>query len=164
MGDESLIKLKNEFEKLEDDPMTEIGCQVWLKDDDNYYEWEGMMQGPKDTPYKGAILYFTIYFEKDFPKSRPDFRFSYKNMYHLNVSPLNGHVCVNIINKWDPKTKMRDVIHAVWFILKKQNDNDPYPFGDDRVELYKKNRPQFEENVRIWVRNNALKTHRQKIE
>ena len=160
MVDQGFIRLQNEFEDLENDPMTEIGCQVWLKDDDNYYEWEGMMQGPKNTPYRGAILYFSISFEKEFPKKRPDFKFSYKNMYHLNVSPINGHVCINVLNDWNEKTKMRDVIQAVNLILSKQNPGNPYTFSDDRVKLYKENRDKFDENVRTWVRNNALKTHR----
>ena len=160
MYNPSLIRLQKEFEDLDEDPMTEIGCQVWLKNDENYYEWEGMMQGPKNTPYKGAILYFSISFPRFFPTCGPDFRFSYKNMYHLNVAPSNGHVCVSILNNWDPKTKIRDVIHSVNLILDRQNPEDPYPFPDDRVKLYKENREKFDENVKEWVRNNALKTHK----
>ena len=155
-----LSRLRTEFEELDNDPLTEIGCQVWIKDDENYYEWEGMMQGPKNTPYKGAILYFTISFKKDFPNSSPVFKFSYKNMYHLNVNPKYGYVCINILSSWNPKTKMRDVILAVYYILSKQNPDSAFNFDDDRVQLYKNDRNQFDEKVRAWVRENALKTHR----
>ena len=160
--EKSLIRLKKDFEDLDENPMSEIGCQVWLKDDDNYYEWEGMMQGPKNSPYSGAILYFTISFPKEFPNEGPDFKFSYKNMYHLNIDPKDGHVCVNILNKWtwNPNTKIRDIIHSAYLVLIKQNPDDPFPFDDDRVELYINNRDQFDENVKEWVRNNALKTHK----
>lgn len=155
-----LVRLKKEFEDLEENPMSEIGCQIWLTDEDNYYEWKGFMQGPTNTPYTGAILYFTISFQSDFPNSPPNFRFSYKNMYHLNISPYDGHACVSIVNDWNPKTKIRQVIHAVNIILKDQNPDDPYPGKSEMIELYRNNRSKFDENVKEWVRNNALKTHK----
>lgn len=158
LTDIGLLKLKKEFEELEDNPMTDIGCQVWLKNEDDYYVWEGMMQGPKNTPYKGAFLYFTIKFGKDFPESPPDFLFSYKNMYHLNVNPHSGHVCISILNNWKPQTKIRKVIHAVNLILDKQNPKSPYQFEDDRVKLYQEKKEEFDNNVREWVKRNALKT------
>ena len=163
MLEDSLILLRNEFQDLDEDPMTDIGCQIWLKDDDNYYEWEGMMQGPKDSPYKGAILYFTINFDKKYPQVKPEFRFSYKNMYHLNIDQYTGHVCINILNDWkaDKNLKMRDVIHSVNRILVEQNPKSAYffQFNDDRLELYRDNREKFNENVREWVRKNALNAH-----
>ena len=159
-SDKGLLQLKKEFEDLEDNPMSDIGCQVWLKKDDEYYVWEGLMQGPKNTPYKGAFLYFTIIFQKDFPDSAPDFRFSYKNMYHLNVNPKNGHVCISILNYWNPKTKIRKVIHAVNLILNNQNPISTYEFSDDRVKLYQENREEFNNKVKDWVKQNALKTNK----
>ena len=160
MFDNSLFFLINEFQNLDEEPMIDIGCQVWLKNDDNYYEWEGMMQGPKDSPYKGAFLYFTITFDHDYPYTRPEFRFSFKNMYHLNIDQNNGHVCINILNDWktEKKIRIRDVIHSVYKILIKQNPDSAYgfQFKDDRIELYKKNREKFNENAKEWVRKNAL--------
>ena len=112
MKDNELLGVLEEFELLKNNHLTDNG-----KNEDDYYVWEGMMQGPKNTPYKGAFLYFTIKFQKNFPQSAPDFLFSYKNMYHLNVNPYSGHVCISILNKWKPQTKIRKVIHAVNLIL-----------------------------------------------
>ena len=164
MLEDSLILLINEFESLEENPMVDIGCQVWLKNDYNYYEWEGMMQGPKDSPYKGAFLYFTISFGHNYPYARPEFRFSFKNMYHLNIDQNNGHVCINVLNEWnaEKKIKIRDIIHSVYQILIKQNPDSAYgyQFTDDRIKLYRDNREKFNENAKLWVKNNALHTRK----
>ena len=57
-------------------------------------------------------------------------------MYHLNVNPYSGNVCISILNKWKPQTKIRKVIHAVNLILDNQNPKSAYQFDDDRVKLY----------------------------
>ena len=83
-------------------------------------------------------------------------------MYHLNINQEDGHVCINILNYWDPekKLKIRDVIHSVHCILVEQNPYSAYSFQfkDDRIKLYKENREKFNENAKEWVRKNALKS------
>ena len=65
MTDIGLLKLKKEFEELEDNSMTDIGCQVvWLKNEDDYYVWEGMMQGPKIHRIKGHFFTLQLNFKK----------------------------------------------------------------------------------------------------
>ena len=81
-------------------------------------------------------------------------------MYHLNVNPNNGHVCISILNYWNPKTKIRKVIHAVNLILNNQNPISTYEFSDDRVKLYQENREEFNNKVKDWVKQNALKTNK----
>ena len=153
MSDDAIKRLRQEYEMLENSPMTDIGCDVCLRDDDDYFHWEGLMQGPQDTPYMGAFLYFTIDFPSDFPNSKPEFKFTNKNMYHLNVNS-DGHVCVNILNDWNSKTSIKQVLYAIFTILYEQNPESSY--WSDKSELYKNNRDEFNRNVIDWVRKYAL--------
>ena len=153
MTDTYLQRLKEEYEELENDPLTDIGCNVCLREEDDYLHWEGMMQGPDDSPYAGAFLYFTLDFTKEFPIKAPEFKFINKNMYHLNVRS-DGHVCIEILNHWVSETKIREVILGVFAILYEQNpDSSYYP---DKVELYKKDILTFNKNISDWVRQYAL--------
>ena len=149
-------RAKEEFEDIEDNPLTDIGCDIALINEDDFLHWEGMIQGPEDTPYRGAFLYFTIDFPDNFPENPPEFKFTNKNMYHLNVNPFSGHVCISILNKWDKKTKIRQVIYAIFTILYEQNPDDTYDCNKDKAKLYKENREEFNSNVIKWVREYAL--------
>ena len=113
-----------------------------------------MFQGPEDSPYNGAFLYFTIDFNDDFPKTQPEVKFCFKDMYHLNVNPNDGHVCIGILNEWNPNTKIRQVLYAIFTILYNQNPKSSY--NQDMAKLYETNREEFNQKVREWVRNNAL--------
>ncbi len=153
----AIARIRAEYEDLENDPLTEIGCDVDIEDEDDenkIFHWDGMFQGPEDTPYKGAFLYFTIDFNNDYPKSAPDVKFCFKNMYHLNVSPTSGHVCIGILNEWNPNTKIRQVLYAIFSILYNQNPESTY--DNAMATLYKNNREEFNQNARNWVRANAL--------
>ena len=153
MNDSALIRLREELEDIDNDPLTDLGCDMCLVDENDYSLWEGMIQGPEDTPYRGAFLYFTIDFPDKFPKKRPEFKFTNKDMYHLNVNS-DGHVCISILNSWNEKTKIRQVIYAIFSILYEQNPDSSY--WTDKAKLYRENREQFNKNVVNWVREHAL--------
>jgi len=154
MNAATIERITKEYEDIVNDPLTDIGCDVYIEDDAKIQHWVGMFQGPEDSPYNGAFLYFTIDFKDDFPKSEPEVKFCFKDMYHLNVSPIDGHVCIGILNEWNPKTKIRQVLYAIFTILYNQNPKSPY--NPDLAKLYEQNREEFNQNVREWVRKNAL--------
>ena len=154
MNAATLERITNEYQDIENDPLTDIGCDVYIEDDNNIKHWIGMFQGPEDSPYNGAFLYFTIDFKDDFPKTQPEVKFCFKDMYHLNVNPIDGHVCIGILNEWNPNTKIRQVLYAIFTILYNQNPKSSY--NQDMAKLYETNREEFNQKVREWVRNNAL--------
>lgn len=154
MNAATIARIREEYEEIENDPLTDIGCDVDIEDESKIQHWNGMIQGPEDSPYKGAFLYFTIDFKDDFPKSAPEVRYCFKDMYHLNVDPDNGHVCIGILNDWTPKTRIRQVLYALFSILYNQNPKSTY--NTAMGKLYEENRELFNQNVREWVRKNAL--------
>jgi ubiquitin-protein ligase len=157
MNAATIERIKNEYIDIENDPLTDIGCDVYIEDDNNIQHWIGMFQGPEDSPYNRAFLYFTIDFDDNFPKTKPEVKFCYKDKYHLNVNPDDGHAYIRILNEWKPNTKIRQVLYAIFTILYDQNPKSrKSSYNSVMASLYEKNREEFNQNVREWVRNNAL--------
>ena len=48
---EATKRIKEEFKDLNNNPEMNIGVSVGLPDEDNIFEWQCCLIGPKDTPY-----------------------------------------------------------------------------------------------------------------
>ena len=78
------------------------GIYLRLINEDNLYEWNALVVGPKDTPYEGGFYMFKIKVNQEYPFVPPhvDFlttdgqiRFN-PNLYQ------NGKVCLSILGTW----------------------------------------------------------------
>lgn len=52
-------------------------------DENNFFEWEALVQGPENTPFEGGIFPATLTFPKDYPLSPPTMKFTC-DMFHPN--------------------------------------------------------------------------------
>ena len=75
--------LKNEFNKLQNDPIQSLGFIVRLINNDLFH-WKITFIGPEDTPYSGGQFILTVDFEENYPDSKPEVRFVNK-IYHLHM-------------------------------------------------------------------------------
>lgn len=103
---EAMKKIKEEYDDLSSNPITNIGVNVRIPDRNNIFEWIVTMFAPSDTPYKGGLFYLKIKYPNDYPHSRPEVRFI-TPIYHLNVKDTVssgpgdeelGHVCLILYN------------------------------------------------------------------
>ena len=85
--------LKAEYNKLQNDPILSLGATVGLPDPSNIFHWNITLVGPQDTPYAGGMFFLTADFPDNYPIGCPEVKFINK-MYHLNVNPNDGHVCI----------------------------------------------------------------------
>jgi ubiquitin-conjugating enzyme E2 D/E len=67
------------------------------------------MMGPSDSPYAGGIFFLKADFPDNYLYSRQEVKFLTK-IYHLNVSPDSGFICMPILNFWSPKTSFSYVL------------------------------------------------------
>ena len=56
------------------------------------------LSGQEGTPYEQGIFMIRLQFPSDFPKSAPSGYFATK-IFHPNVAPLTGEICVNVLKK-----------------------------------------------------------------
>ena len=72
MSLEAICRLKEEFNDLNLNPLTNIGVnQVILPKKDNYFEWEFILKGPKDSSYADGLFLLKAVFPDDYPEGRP---------------------------------------------------------------------------------------------
>ena len=143
--------LKNEYTKLQSDPILSLGCTVGLVNNDIFH-WKLSLIGPTDTPYAGGMFFLTADFPDTYPKNKPEVRFTNK-IYHLNVSPSNGHICISTLNQWKARTPMVDVISAIFALFYDQNPFSPYSVS--MAGQYKLNRNEFNKTAAEWTQKYA---------
>ena len=143
--------LKKEFDALQNDPILSLGCTVGLEKNDIFH-WKISLAGPVDTPYAGGMFFLTAAFTEDYPEKKPEVRFVNK-IYHLNVSPTNGHICISTLNEWKPKTPMVDVISAIFALFYDQNPKSPY--SGEMAKEYENDRNTFNKKAIEWTKKYA---------
>ncbi len=143
--------LKNEFKELQKDPIVTLGCTVGLIDN-NLFKWRVSIIGPSDTPYAGGMFFLTAEFPEDYPIGKPKVNFQNK-IYHVNISPMDGQVCVSTLKYWKPYTPFSSVMTSIFALFYNQNANDP--FSPQLAQVYKSNYPQYVQNAREWTKKYA---------
>ena len=151
---EAMKYIKKEFDKLQNDPILSLGCTVGLNEKyrNDIFHWKITLIGPIDTPYAGGMFFLTADFSEDYPTSKPEVRFINK-IYHLNVSPSNGHICISTLNNWKPKTPMVDVISSIFALFYDQNPDSPY--SGQMAREYVTNREEFNRKAKQWTQQYA---------
>ena len=72
--------------------------------------------------------------------------------YHLNVSQLNGQICLGLLkaDAWEPTSSIKTLLHAVSVSLTRP---EPDTFVDDDVNYnYHNNRRLYNEKAQTSVR------------
>ena len=152
---ETMKYVKKEYDLLQNDPILSLGCTVGLPDKNNIFHWEISLAGPVDTPYAGGLFILTSDFPVGYPKKKPEVRFKNK-IYHLNVSPSTGHICISTLNDWE-KTKVKpsfvDVISSIFALFYDQNPKSPY--SGEMAREYESNRAEFNRKAKEWTKKYA---------
>ncbi|KAK9324130.1 hypothetical protein V1517DRAFT_366310 [Lipomyces orientalis] len=68
-------------------------------DEDNFFEWECLIQGPEDTPFEGGVFPATLTFPKDYPLSPPTMKFTCE-MFHPNGNVIIRRALSNKSSNW----------------------------------------------------------------
>ena len=77
----------------------------------DYFKWECMIPGPKDSPWEGGLYKLKLEFPQDYPVIPPKCVFEQK-LFHPNVYP-SGTVCLSIINEdqdWRTGLRVKDIL------------------------------------------------------
>ena len=139
--------LKKEYDNLQHDPILSLGCTVGLVKNDIFH-WKITLIGPVDTPYAGGLFILTADFPEKYPEQKPEVKFVNK-IYHLNVSPRDGHICINILNSYKPRTPIVDIISGIFSLFYNQNPESPYDHG--MADEYRNRKDEFDKKAKEWT-------------
>ena len=159
----AMKRIREEFKDLNNNPISNIGVTVGLPDEDNIFEWQCSLIGPKDTSYAGGIFILNVKFPDNYPDKAPEVVFK-TPIYHININhkklegngaePL-GHVCISTLNWWKPEYKMREVLSNIFGLFYMANPESPY--GMDRANELRFERPLHEEKIKYFTKKYAMK-------
>ncbi|KAK9464036.1 uncharacterized protein V1516DRAFT_705961 [Lipomyces oligophaga] len=131
-------------------------------DEDNFFEWECLIQGPEDTPYEGGVFPATLSFPKDYPLSPPTMKFTCE-IFHPNVYK-DGTVCISILHppgddpnmyesaseRWSPIQSVEKILISVMSMLAEPNDESGANI--DACKIWRNDRTAYNKIVRANVR------------
>lgn len=119
-----------------------------LNINENKKHCEIIIKDPRNTSYQKGIFTLTIDFPDNFPQNRPEIRFKNK-IYHLDVSPSNGHISVAFLNCWNPKTSIVDILVGIYLFFDRGN-NPLSPYSGVQARKYQTNRKEFNRKAEEW--------------
>ncbi|KAF8331953.1 putative QRI8-E2 ubiquitin-conjugating enzyme [Cantharellus anzutake] len=129
--------------------------------EDNFFEWEALIQGPEDTPFEGGVFTAKLSFPSDYPLSPFKMRFD-PPVLHPNIYK-DGNVCISILHapgddptmyelsseRWSPVQSVEKVILSVISMLAEPNLESGANI--DCCKLYRENKAEYERQVRRMV-------------
>ena len=154
-------RIMEEFKEINRNPISNCGVTVGLFNDGDPTRWRVSLLGPKDTSYKGGLFYLSIIFPSNYPEKAPEVCFL-TPIYHVNVNPRIptspnseslGHVCISTLNWWKPEYRMREVLTNIFALFYMGNPDSPY--GLDRADELRNNRPIYEEKIKYFTKKYA---------
>jgi ubiquitin-conjugating enzyme E2 D len=112
--------------------------------------WNGVIEGPADSPYAGYCFHLVIYFPEDFPFKPPNIRFVTK-IYHANVfnasERFSGKICIKILEEdWSPTITLFGVLLSIYAILKCPSTE--HAVDPECANLYHNSRIEFDDLAR----------------
>ncbi|RKO96298.1 hypothetical protein CXG81DRAFT_13407 [Caulochytrium protostelioides] len=133
-----------------------------LADEDNIFEWDVVIMGPKDTAYEGGFFKTHLSFPQDYPLNPPKMTFV-SPMFHPNVYP-NGEVCISILHppgddkygyetaaeRWLPIHTVETIIVSVISMLSSPNDESPANI--EAAKVWRDDPADFKKRCRRIVR------------
>ncbi|EAR82783.2 ubiquitin-conjugating enzyme E2 (macronuclear) [Tetrahymena thermophila SB210] len=100
-------------------------CFAYYTQSDNLNQLEGLIIGPKDTPYEGIPYTVTIVIPEDYPTEPPKVTFN-QQILHPNISE-SGEICLNILqDKWSTVLTIQKVLVSIVSLLYEKNLDDVY--------------------------------------
>ena len=118
--------------------------------------WTIRIKPLSNSIYNKGIYTVTIDFPNDYP-NRPEVRILNK-IYHLNISPSNGHISSAFLNKWDKSTSLTELLVGISLVFV-YDQNPLSPCSGEMVREFETKHEEFLQKVEEFVMKYASPKH-----
>ena len=140
-------RLQREYQDILNDPPA--NCSAGPVTEADFFNWEGVIFGPEDSPFIGGVFKLTIRFPSDYPFKPPIVTFGTK-IYHPNINSAGG-ICLDILkSQWSPALSVSKVLLSILSLLTDANPSDP--LMPNIAKQYVDDRATYDETAREWTR------------
>ncbi|KAG8688427.1 hypothetical protein FRC11_005453, partial [Ceratobasidium sp. 423] len=108
----ALRRLMTEYKQLTTNGSPDSMFTAGPVSEDNFFEWEALIHGPKDTPYEGGIFVAKLEFPSDYPLNPFKMKFD-PPLLHPNVY-ADGNVCISILHSPGDDPNMYELASERW--------------------------------------------------
>jgi len=157
----ALRRLMTEYKQLTSNGSPDNMFTAGPISEDNFFEWEALIQGPEDTPFEGGVFTVKLSFPSDYPLSPFKMKFD-PPVLHPNIYK-DGNVCISILHtpgddptmyelsseRWSPVQSVEKVILSVISMLAEPNLESGANI--DCCKLYREDKEEYERQVRGMV-------------
>ena len=166
---DSAARIKEEFDYLVNNPITNCGIQVTLIKKGDYSRWKGSIMGGKDTLYKGGIFFYLIEFPPTYPQNPPKICFL-TPIYHVNINPKKpkfphadplGNVNLSTLNWWKPEYKMSEILINLFGLFYIANPDSSYSL--EMADELRNNRNLYNEKIEYFTKKYASSVDSEKF-
>ena len=146
----SETRILKEIEDIYRDPPDYISAGPI--DDKDIYHWEATIYGPEDSDYKNGVFLLDIKIPKEYPFKPPICKFKTK-IYHPNINPDNGNICVNILKSynWNPSLTISNILMSLMVLLYTPSFNSP--LNGAARDLHKKSESDYKQMIQKWIKD-----------
>lgn len=158
--------INKDIKEIEKNKLNDLGIYIYF-DENNMLEAKAMIVGPRGTHYEGGILFFKIFFPKNYPHSPPDLCYVsrnrvriHPNLYTRHHKTGHGKVCLSILGTWSGPswTSIMD-ISTVLITIQSLLDNKPLlhePDVDNPELIQRYNEIIEHENIKTLFIENTI--------
>ena len=98
--------INKDIKEIQKNSLNELGIFIEFNEN-NLLEAKAMIIGPEDSVYEGGVLFFKIFFPKNYPYAPPDVCYIarnrvriHPNLYTRHHPTGHGKVCLSILGTW----------------------------------------------------------------
>ena len=116
---------------------------------ENIMQWQGVLDGPVDTPYENGKFKIQFTFTEEYPVYVPSVKFL-ESIFHPNIY-RDGKICVDILqqNEWSPAQTVRSIVLSLRSLF--MDPNPASPANRDAAVMFTTNRQLYDETVRKGI-------------